>query len=165
MGADRDPKPRKPTWQIDVRFNDETISFATGPDGAGPKGKGVFWRGGCDSAHYNLADAGVVAQAGNSDLLRILSGSASKLSDSFVKAVRDALEDVAELSEPLSAKPVVERLLAYSRQRERNVTPLDPQEVQTLIANLDEDSSKETRQNPAYASFCSVTALIAPFRV
>ena len=24
---------------------------------------------------------------------------------------------------------------------------------------------RETRQNPAYASFCSVTALIAPFRV
>ena len=64
MGANPDQEPKQPTWQIDVVLRDHTISFATGPDGAGRTSEDVHWRGDPESGQYDLSDTGIVAAAG-----------------------------------------------------------------------------------------------------
>jgi hypothetical protein len=142
MGANPDQEPRQPTWQIDVVLSDQTISFATGPDGAGRRSEEVHWRGDPESRQYNLSDTGIVAAAG-SNLLRILATNSSEFPDSFVRAASAALRKLDEIAEPLAQKQIVEQLREYCRSREKVPHIIDRDQSLKLISGLSDDVSRE----------------------
>jgi hypothetical protein len=142
MGANPDQEPKQPTWRFDVVLSDHTISFATGPDGAGRRSEEVHWRGDPESRQYNLSDTGIVAAAGSS-LLRILATNSSELPDSFVRAVNDALSKLDEIAEPLANKPIVVKLREYCWSKEKVPHLIDRDQSLKLISNLSDAVSRE----------------------
>jgi|GEM_PF-6855802 len=142
MSANPNQEPRQPSWRIDVSFGDQTISFATGPDGAGRRSEDVYWRGDSGSSQYDLSDTGIVAGAGSS-WLRILADNSTELPDSFVSAARDALRKLDELAEPLAKKPIVEQLRGYCRSREKAPHLIDRDQLLKLISGLSERDSEK----------------------